>query len=144
MSNVDTGIYLSDELLTRDITLTVDPAATLNFYGEVNSGGKRLGDGSVPNLDAVMADMGFTEKTVGPPDLYNYAVPTDVGVDGIWGGSVPGTEVAPARPMKAQSPSNCQKSPDEGIRAVAVRLMTHPRTTRNLLLNLSAILPLGI
>ncbi|MBT3316653.1 hypothetical protein HN388_01600, partial [bacterium] len=72
VAGVDNGIYISDELMTNDITLTIDPAATFDYFGATSNGALRVGSGSVPNLDTVMASMGLTDKTVGPPDLYNY------------------------------------------------------------------------
>jgi len=79
-TGVDYGIYVSDELMDKDITLSVDPAAVFDFFGVTSSGGWRLGSGSVPDLDNVMSEMGLTLKTSGPPDLYNYA-PTTAWVD---------------------------------------------------------------
>ncbi|MBU0742181.1 right-handed parallel beta-helix repeat-containing protein, partial [bacterium] len=79
-TSVDYGVYVSDELLDKDITLNVDPAAVFDFLGVTANGGWRLGSGSVPGLDTVMSDMGLTHKTSGPPDLYDYA-PTTVWVD---------------------------------------------------------------
>ncbi|GAI04558.1 unnamed protein product [marine sediment metagenome] len=52
-----------------------------------------------------------------------------------------GIEMAPARPPKMHSPSRNQKLWAKGIIARKVRLIRLPRITRDLLLNLSAILP---
>jgi len=80
-TGVDYGVYISDALPSKDIALSVVPAADFDFFGATSHGGWRLGDGSVPGLDTVMSDMSLTEKTVGPPDFYDYPAPTDVWVD---------------------------------------------------------------
>ena len=98
VSNVDNGVFISDQLPTKDINLNIDPGASFDFYSNVTNGVERVASGSVPNVDTVAADMGLTEKTVGPPDLYNYPAPTDVWVDGAWIGTAPGDDPDGSRP----------------------------------------------
>lgn len=87
ISNCANGIFISDYLLTEDIALTVAPGAAFNFYNNVTNGGQRANQGTATNIDAVMAAMGLTDKTAGPPDFYNYPVPTVLYVDDDWTGS---------------------------------------------------------
>jgi hypothetical protein len=76
VSNLGSGVFVSDYLTTKDITLTIASGATFNFHNNVVNGGYRVNQGSAPNIDAVMAAMGLTIKTTGPPDLYNYPPPS--------------------------------------------------------------------